>query len=105
MKKLFDSNPVWVNRAIQITDVNTYGRCANVSMVAMAMEVRGERWDDKTAAIFAGLGETMRRVRLNFLSKGYSDSNLGSVLRSYSARPVDTPDMQFCIDHFIKITQ
>ena len=98
VKKFFDDNPSVVQAAIRMTDVNTWGRCANVHLSTMAMELRGQQWDKTTALIFAGLGEAMGRVRGALLRQGYSQSALDATLRSYSGRPVDVPDMQFCSD-------
>jgi uncharacterized protein YecT (DUF1311 family) len=103
VKKYFDSNPHFSSAAVRLTDMNTWAQCTNVYLSMMAMEVRGKKWDDQTALIFTGLGEAMSRVRLNLLSKGYKDENLGSLLKTYSTRPVDVPDMQFCNAHINKI--
>lgn len=105
VRKFFDANPHFTSAAIRLTDMNTWAQCMNVYLSTMAMEVRGHKWDDQTALLFAGLGAAMGKVRLNFLSKGYKDETLGNLLKTYSTRPVDIPDMQFCNAHINKILE
>lgn len=95
-KAYANSKPGFTQWALRKTDLNNWGKCTNVYLATMAMEVRGKQWDDETAATFAFLGEAMSRVRANFLARGYSDDDLGKVLKTYSSRQVDVPDMQFC---------
>ena len=98
VKKYFDANPSNVNTAIRLTDPNTWARCVVVHIAMLSMEVRGKKWDDTTALVFAGLGEAMGRVRANFLSKGYPQASLDSLVKAYSVRQVDVPEMRFCND-------
>jgi hypothetical protein len=88
VRKFFDSNPHFTSAAIRLTDMNTWAQCMNVYLSTMAMEVRGHKWDDQTALLFAGLGAAMGKVRLNFLSKGYRDETLGNLLKTYSSKGI-----------------
>ena len=62
----------------------------------MAAEVRGQKWDDNTSATFALLGEAMGRVRGDFLAKGYSQSSLDNMIKAYSGKHLDAPEMRYC---------
>jgi simple sugar transport system substrate-binding protein len=96
VKKYFDANPANVTAAIRLTDPNTWARCVVVHVAMLSMEVRGQKWDDNTALTFALLGEAMGRVRGSFLSKGYPQASLDSLVKGYAARQVDVPEMRFC---------
>lgn len=98
VKRYFDSNPSKIAAAIRLTEPNMWAKCSNVYLAMMAMEVRGKQWDDTTALVFSALGEAMGRVRLNFLSRGYPSATMDSLLKSYSMKPVDVPEMQSCND-------
>lgn len=95
-KKYFDSNPAKVAMAIKLTDQNSWAKCVNVWTSMVAAEVRGQKWDDNTSATFALLGEAMGRVRGSFLAKGYSQSSLDNLIKSYSGRQLDVPEMRYC---------
>ena len=96
VKKHFDANPSHVSTAIRLTDPNTWARCVVVHITMLSMEVRGQKWDHNTALTFALLGEAMGRVRTSFLSKGYPQASLDSLVKGYAARQVDAPEMRFC---------
>lgn len=96
VKNHFNNNPQITAAAIRKTDIESWGKCTNVYLSTVAMEVRGKEWDRTTAIIFASVGEAMGRVRNQFITSGYSASSLDNILKKYSLRQVDTPDMQFC---------
>jgi hypothetical protein len=95
-KEYFDKNPGKVANAIGLTDQNSWAKCVNVWTSMMAAEVRGQKWDDNTSATFALLGEAMGRVRGSFLAKGFSQSSLDNLIKSYSGRQLDVPEMRYC---------
>ncbi len=95
-KKYADTHPKFAQAAIAKTDLNAWARCTAVYVATTAMEVRGQTWDDDTAVMFAIVGEAMSRVRANFLAKGYTDDALSKLLKTYTSRQVDVPDMKFC---------